>query len=298
MIYDILIVGGGPAGMTAAIYGRRAGKSVLVVERGSFGGQMTHSPKIENYPGVPEISGNALSERMADQMMALGADVEIDTVTGVEDLGGVKRVAGEFGVYEGRTLILAVGVEHRKLGVPGEETLDGAGVSYCAVCDGAFYKDKDVVMVGGGNSALQEALLLSQTSRSVTILQDLPTLTGEQTLVDALASRDNVTVVTGARVTAIEGADAVTGVTAAVGGEAKTFPCDGVFVAIGLKPENEPYKGVARLNDYGYFDTDETCVAGNGVFVAGDCRSKQIRQITTATADGASAALAAIRYLG
>ena len=296
MIYDMLIVGGGPAGMTAAIYGRRAGKSVLVVERGSFGGQMTHSPKIENYPGFPAVSGNELSEHMADQMMALGADVEIDTAVSAETDGEIKRVTGEFGVYEGRTLILAVGVEHRKLGVPGEDGKEG--VSYCAVCDGAFYKDRDVVMVGGGNSALQEALLLSQTSRSVTILQDLPFLTGEQALIDAIAKRENVTVVTGARVLRIEGDDSVTGVTASADGAEKTFPCDGVFIAIGLKPENEPYKEVAKLNDYGYFDADETCLAGDGVYVAGDCRAKTIRQITTATADGASAALAAIRYLG
>lgn len=297
MIYDIIVIGGGPAGLTAAIYARRAKKTVLVCEKEGFGGQVTHSPKIENYPGFPEISGAALADAMLEQATALGADIEVDTVTGIKD-GKIKTVVTEYGEFQCRAVIIAVGVKHRTLGVYGEEEFEGNGVSYCAVCDGAFYTGKRVAVVGGGNSGLQEAVMLSQLCKSVVILQDLPMLTGEASLVSIVSNKENVSVITGAKVLGFEGKDEFTGVKIECGGVQSTVECDGAFVAIGLKPDNGFAADVAGLDRSGYFDSDEGCATfSDGIFVAGDCRAKRIRQITTATADGATAALAACRYI-
>ena len=184
-MYDILIVGAGPAGLCAAIYARRAGKSALILEKGSFGGQMTYSPKIENYPGFAALSGMELADKMVEQALNLGAEIEIETVTGIEDCGDHKKLLCEGGAsYEGKTVIIATGAKHRLLGVPGEEALVGEGISFCAVCDGAFFEGKEVLVIGGGNSALQEAVLLSETSSKVTVVQNLDFLTGEQSLQD------------------------------------------------------------------------------------------------------------------
>ena len=182
MMYDLLIVGAGPAGLTAAIYARRAGRSVLILEKGGLGGQMTFSPKIENYPGYPVLSGMELADKMAEQALNLGAEVEIDTILSAEDKGDYKLLHGEFADYEGRTLILATGAKHRLLGVPGESELVGSGISFCAVCDGAFFENKEVLVIGGGNSALQEAVLLAKTCKKVTVVQNLAVLTGERSL--------------------------------------------------------------------------------------------------------------------
>ena len=189
-MYDIIIVGGGPAGLTAAIYGLRAGKSVLVIEKNGFGGQIAYSPKVENIPGTMQISGAEFADHLTEQVMNLGADVELENVVSVEP-GEIMKVHTEEGnTFEGRSVILAVGVKHRTLGLPGEEELVGSGISFCAVCDGAFYAGQDVAMIGGGNSALQEALLLADVCRSVTIVQNLAFFTGEQRLADALAEKD------------------------------------------------------------------------------------------------------------
>ena len=190
-MYDIIIIGAGPAGLTAAIYARRAGKSVLLLERDTFGGQITFSPKLENYPGFETISGNDLAQRMLEQAMNLGADVEMDTVTGVEN-GDIKTVIGELGRYEGRAVIIAAGARHRRLGLPREEELIGSGLSFCAVCDGAFYQGGHVAVIGGGNTALQEILLLSETCQKVTVVQNLAFLTGEQKMIDRVLARDNI----------------------------------------------------------------------------------------------------------
>ena len=301
-MYDIIVVGGGPAGMTAALYGLRNGKTVLVIEKAGFGGQITHSPKVENYPGTLSISGNELAEKMLDQILNQGAEIEIETVTEVEDLGNSKVVKTEEGsAFEGRTVILATGVKHRMLGLPGEEELVGEGISFCAVCDGDFYTGKTVCVAGGGNSALQEAILLADKCAEVIMLQDLPVFTGEQRLQDALFSRPNVRSFTNQKITGLVTENGeLRGVTTENTAEhtTQTVACDGLFVAIGLIPENEPFKGLADLNSFGYFDSDEQCGTRTpGVFVAGDCRSKFIRQVTTAAADGAVAALAACRYL-
>jgi thioredoxin reductase (NADPH) len=299
-MHDIIIVGGGPAGLTAAVYGLRAGKSVLVVEKAGFGGQIAFSPKVENIPGTQTISGSEFADKLTEQAMNLGADVELECVSEVIR-GEVFTVrTEEGGEYLGKSVILAVGVKHRTLGLPGEETLIGNGISFCAVCDGAFYTGQDVVMIGGGNSAMQEALLLSEVCNKVTIVQNLPFFTGEKKLAEALESKENVqvhfsTLVDGylteqGNLTGVQVKDEA--------GKTWSIPADGVFLAVGLQPENGAFGELAQLDDRGYFDTDEFCVTKTaGLFVAGDCRRKQIRQVTTAAADGAVAAMAACRYL-
>ena len=301
-IYDIIVIGSGPAGLTAAIYALRAGKSVMVLEKSAFGGQVTYSPKIENYPGAGTVSGNELADKMLDQALSLGADVNLDTVTGLKaNDDGTKTVISEDGEYLCRAVVIAVGVKHRLLGVPGENEMLGEGISFCAVCDGAFYKDKAVAVIGGGNSALQEAVLLSETCSHVTVVQNLDFFTGEAKLVETLQSRENVSFILGTVVKEVlseNGELRGIRIAKAEGGEESVLTCDGVFVAIGLIPSNDIFAELCELNEWGYFDTDESCVTKTpGVFVAGDCRSKRIRQITTATADGAVAALAACRYL-
>ena len=299
-MHDLIVIGAGPAGLTAALYARRMGKTVLVLEKSTFGGQITFSPKIENYPGTLQMSGNEFADRLIEQVLTQGADVELETVTEIRDNGVTKTVVTEDGTHPCRSVIIAAGVQHRQLGLPRENEFAGEGISYCAVCDGAFYKGQHVAVVGGGNSALQEAILLSETCSHVTIVQNLPFLTGEQALQDALAARENVTVILGTVVVDILGDKTFAGLTLceeATGTESK-LSVDGVFVAIGLKPVNEAFHNIADLDEYGYFDSGETCVTKTaGVFVAGDCRRKGVRQITTAVADGATAALAACRYL-
>ena len=300
-MHDIIIVGGGPAGLTAALYGLRAGKSVLVIEKNGFGGQIAYSPKVENIPGTLQISGAEFADHLTEQVMALGADVELENVIAVEP-GEIFTVRTEEGsAFEGRTVILALGVKHRTLGLPGEEELVGSGISFCAVCDGAFYAGQDVAMIGGGNSALQEALLLAEVCKSVTIVQNLAFFTGEQRLADALAGKDNVKILFSTVVS-----EYVTENGKLVGlklhndatGAESSIKVDGAFLAVGLMPENEPFAALENLNDWGYFDTDESCTTRTpGIFVAGDCRSKRIRQVVTASADGAIAAMAACRYL-
>ena len=301
-MYDIVIVGGGPAGLTAAVYALRAGKNVVVIEKNGFGGQIAYSPKVENIPGTIQISGAEFAEKLTEQAMNLGADVELETVVKVEKEGETFRVLTEEGsTFEGRTVILALGVKHRMLGLPGEQELVGNGISFCAVCDGAFYTGQDVAMIGGGNSALQEALLLSEVCRKVTIVQNLAFFTGEQKLAQALAEKDNVEVFFSTVVTGYKSADgALTGLqlrNEETGAESE-ITVDGAFLAVGLMPENDAFAQFASLNDWGYFDSGEDCcTATPGIYVAGDCRSKRIRQVVTASADGAIAAMAACRYL-
>ena len=301
-MYDIIIVGGGPAGLTAAVYALRAGKTVLVIEKNSFGGQIAFSPKVENIPGTIQISGAAFADALVEQAMNLGADVELEKVIKVEKLDGSFKVyTEEESVHEGRAVILALGVKHRVLGLPGENELIGNGISFCAVCDGAFYTGQNVAMIGGGNSALQEALLLSEVCNHVTIVQNLAFFTGEQKLADALAQKDNVNVIFSTVVTGYETENGtLTGLQLRneETGEASRIAVDGAFLAVGLQPENDAFAEFAKLNDWGYFDSGEDCcTATEGIFVAGDCRSKRIRQVVTASSDGAIAAMAACRYL-
>ena len=298
-MYDIIVIGGGPAGLTAALYALRANKTVLVIEKATFGGQITFSPKVENYPGFMEATGNEIADKLVEQVLAQGADIELDTVTAVED-GPVKTVVCEGGSFEGKSVIIATGARHRLLGLPNEQKLIGNGISFCAVCDGAFYKGKDVAVVGGGNSALQEALLLCENAKSVTVIQNLPYLTGEGRLCERLQNNEKAKIMLGTTVKSFIGDSELSGVVVenAETGEETTLSVDGLFVAIGLIPQNEPFSELIALNNYGYAESGEDCLTKTeGVFVAGDCRSKRIRQVATAVADGAVAALAACDYI-
>ena len=300
-MHDIIIVGGGPAGLTAAIYALRAGKTVLVIEKNGFGGQIAYSPKVENIPGTIQISGAEFADQLLEQAINLGAILELETVTGIEkNAEGFLVHTEEGGDFEGRTVILALGVKHRMLGLPGEEELIGNGLSFCAVCDGAFYAGMDVAMIGGGNSALQEALLLAETSKSVTVIQNLPNFTGEKRLADALLEKENVTVHFSTLVTGYRSNDgALTGLQLRrEDGSEFSINVEGAFLAVGLMPENEGFAEHAALNQWGYFDSaEDCCTKTEGLYVAGDCRSKRIRQVVTAASDGAVAAMAACMYL-
>ena len=301
-MYDIIIVGSGPAGLTAALYARRAEKSVLVIEKNSFGGQITHSPRVENYPGFVEVSGSELGEKLLDQVITQGADIELDTVTKIDGEPGNYTVICEGASFSAKSVIIAAGSKHRTLGLPNEELYTGEGISYCAVCDGAFYKGKTVAIIGGGNTALQEAQLLSDGCEKVYVIQNLAFFTGEKNLASRLYKRKNIEVIFSTLVTGIIGGEKFRGIrlkNSETGKESELF-VDGIFVAIGQKPENEPFKNVADINDWGYIEAGEDCLpkgASAGIFAAGDCRTKAIRQVTTATADGAVAALAACRFI-
>ena len=301
-MHDIIVVGGGPAGLTAAIYCLRAGKNVLVIEKNGFGGQIAYSPKVENIPGFQVIGGAEFADKLTEQAAALGAEMEMEKVIKLEKQDGIFQVHTEEGsTFEAKAVILALGVKHRTLGLPGEEDLIGNGISFCAVCDGAFYTGQEVAMIGGGNSALQEALLLAEVCTKVTVVQNLSGFTGEKKLADALMERENVTAIFN---TVVSGYKTENGALCGlqlhndVTGEESEIAVDGAFLAVGLMPENEPFAEFAKLNDWGYFDSAEDCCTNTeGVYVAGDCRSKRIRQVVTAAGDGAIAAMAACRYL-
>lgn len=297
-MYDILIVGAGPAGLTAALYACRAGKSVLVIEKATFGGQITYSPKVENIPGFVSLTGNEFAERLVDQCLAQGAEFESAEVTGI-DGDEIKTVHTDSGDFTARAVILATGARHRTLGLPGEENFIGEGISFCAVCDGAFYQGKTVGIIGGGNSALQEALLLSDTSRKVVILQNLDHLTGERRLQELVAKKENIEIITGVTVAEYLGENLLYGVRIRDdAGTERDVALDGIFLAVGLVPQNEPFASQLTLTPAGYAEADENMATRTpGVFVAGDCRAKKIRQVTTAAADGAIAALSACDYL-
>ena len=299
MIYDILIIGGGPAGLTAATYACRAGKSVLVIEKAAFGGQITWSPKVENFPSVVSISGAELGDRLMEQAMEQGAEVELDEAVSASLDGDVKRIICDSGaVFEGRSVIIATGARPRMLGIENEEALVGNGVCFCAVCDGAFYKGRTVAVSGGGNSALQDALLLSEKCEKVYLIHRRAQFRGEAKLVDALEKRGNVEFVTESTITALLGDGELTGIKLAQNGAERQIALDGLFVAIGHTPDNGIFKEYINLDAAGYADAAEDCLTKTaGVFVAGDCRKKSVRQLTTAAADGSVAALAACAYL-
>ncbi|MBQ9742637.1 MAG: FAD-dependent oxidoreductase [Ruminococcus sp.] len=300
-MYDIIIIGGGPAGLTAATYASRAGKSALVLEKSGFGGQITYSHKIENFPAFASISGTELADKMVDQAIEQGAQVELEEALKIEkNSDGGFTVTTDFNSYTCKAVIIATGAKHRTLGVQGEEDFIGSGISFCAVCDGAFYSGMEVAVIGGGNSALIEASLLAETCSKVTIVQNLPHLTGEQKLIDALLARDNVEVIYSTVVERFEGKGELEAVVLknTTDGSNLTLNPKGVFVAIGLAPDNKAFENMTDLDNWGYISSGEDCLTNTeGIYVAGDCRTKQIRQITTAAADGAVAALAACSYI-
>ena len=298
-MYDIIIIGGGPAGLTAATYAARAGKSVLVIEKTAFGGQITWSPKVENFPSVVSASGVELGDRFLEQAMEQGAEVELEEVVSVSDQGSRKVVACDSGaVFEAKAVIFAVGAKPRTLGIEREQELVGSGVSYCAVCDGAFYKGRTVAVNGGGNSALQDAVLLSESCQKVYLIHRRDSFRGEAKLVEALKGKKNVEFVLNASVTALEGTDELTGITVIQDGSERHITVDGLFVAIGHAPDNAVFSSLVDVDDIGYAASGESCLTRTpGIFVAGDCRSKTVRQLTTAAADGSVAALAACSFI-
>lgn len=297
-MFDIIVIGAGPAGLTAAIYGCRAGKSVLLMEKSGFGGQMTFSPKIENYPGFTSVSGSELADKMVEQVMAQGAEVEFAEASKIMKTDNGFLVETDCGSFYGSSVIIAVGAKHRRLGVPGEDALIGNGVSFCAVCDGAFYAGQHVCVIGGGNSALQEAVQLAENCSAVTVLQDLDRLTGEGRLIDAVLSNPKIKVIYGARVTEFVGKGELSGVKYTLNGETVLLPVKGTFVAVGLIPEAGRFSDVIGTDERGCAISDERCITDTeGIFVAGDCRTKSVRQVSTAIADGACAALAACSFL-
>ena len=297
-MYDIIIIGGGPAGLTAALYACRANKKTLVIEKETFGGQITFSPKIENIPGFISLTGNEFAEKLVEQVLEQGADVESCEVLEIKD-GDIKTVVTDDSEYQCKAVIIATGAKHRMLGIKDEEKYVGEGISFCAVCDGAFYKNKTVAVVGGGNSALQEAILLSDLAKKVYVVQNLDFLTGEKKLSDQLYKLENVEIITGVTVESFLGDSELKGIVIKdSAGESRELSVDGLFIAIGLIPQNEVFKNVIELDGRGYAVIDETCEsATRGIFVAGDCRTKKIRQVTTAASDGATAALAACDYI-
>ena len=299
-MYDIIVIGGGVAGLMAALYARRASKSVLVIEKETFGGQITFSPKVENIPGFTQISGNEYAERLVEQVLEQGADMESMTVTEIIDNGNTKTVVTDETEFSSRAVIVATGARHRVLGLEGEAELIGNGISFCAVCDGAFYSGQTVAVVGGGNSALQEAILLSDLVSKLYIIQDLEYLTGEAKLAEQIRAKENVEIICGARVNKyISDESGIKGIEISLSdGSYRNIDADGVFLAVGLIPQNEPFENVLSIDKRGYADSGEDCnTKTKGIFVAGDCRAKRIRQVTTAAADGAVAALAACEYV-
>ena len=300
-MYDIIVAGGGPAGLTAALYAARAGRSVLVLEQSAPGGQIVYSPLVENYPGLPGMSGAQFAQQLSDQVEALGVELEYAAVRGFRPEEDGYVVDTEDGARAGRALVLAPGSEHRHLGLPGEEELVGQGVSYCAVCDGPFYRDKAVAVVGGGDTALQDALFLSGVCRRVVLVHRRDQFRGEARLVQRVQERDNVELLLGWTPEGFldkDGAFAGLRLRSAQSGERRELAVDGVFVAVGQQPGTGPFAGQVELDAAGYFAAGEDCrTALPGVFVAGDCRAKSVRQLTTAVGDGAVAALAAVKYL-
>ena len=298
-MFDIIVIGGGVAGMTAALYALRNNKKVLLIEGTSIGGQIAQSPRVENYPSVKKIAGSELTDNMFDQISDLGVDFELDNIEHIEKDGDVFKLTGEFANYESKSVIIANGVKHRKLRLPNEEDLIGHGVYYCALCDGPFYKGKDVTLIGDGNTALQYALMLSDMCSKVNLVIMFDHFFGDESLVKAVEARDNIEITREAKTVGLIGENELVGIrferTDGTTFEILDTP---LFVAIGQIPDNKKFENLAKLDKFGYFDSDETTATMTpGLFVAGDTRKKDVRQVTTAICDGAVAATSACNYL-
>ena len=300
MTYDIIIIGAGPAGMSAAIYGQRAAKKTLILEAKGFGGQIVNTPEVENYPGIKKISGFQLAADLYEQATELGAEVKYEKAISIIERENIKIVKTETGEYETRTVIIATGAKNRPLGIPTEERFVGAGVSYCATCDGAFFRGKDVAVIGGGNTALEDAQVLSSLAGQVYLIHRRDTFRGEQAGVRRLLARENVEFILDSVPEEILGDMTVSGlkIRNVKTEQEQILNVQGVFVAIGQMPDNGDFASLVSLDEKGYIEAGEDCLTGTpGIFTAGDCRTKKVRQLTTAASDGAVAALAAVEYI-
>lgn len=297
-MYDIIIIGGGPAGLTAAIYAKRAGYTALILEGGTLGGQAATTPDIENWPGSKNVAGPDFAMSLYEQAKALGADIQFESVTGLADGGRIKTVSTIRNTYDGRAVIIANGVRRRKLEVPGEERLSGRGVSYCATCDGNFFRGREVAVVGGGNTALEDALFLANICPKVYLIHRRGEFRAEKYLTDGLAASNNIAPLFSHKVLEIKGESKVDSIELE-GPNGKTIlPVAGVFAAVGLIPDNAAFAPPLDLDESGYLIAGEdTRTNVEGVYAAGDTRVKDLRQLVTAAADGAAAAHQAGQYL-
>ena len=299
--YDIVIVGAGTAGLSAAIYAVRAGKSVIVLEATTHGGQIVNTPEVENYPGIQKISGFEFANNLYKQAKSLGAEVIYEKVIGIEVNGEEKIVHTTKEDYQAKAVILATGAKNRPLGLEHEKEWIGAGISYCAICDGMFYRGKDVAVAGGGNTALENAIFLTNYCRKVYLIHRRDAFRGEEKLLQILKEKPNVEFVLNANITRLIGEDGVDGVEVEDKNthEKRIIDVMGLFVAIGQMPENSEFVNVVDLDKGGYIEAKEDCkTKTKGIFTAGDCRTKKVRQLATAASDGAIAALAACEYIG
>lgn len=299
-MFDLIIVGAGTAGLSAAIYGVRAGKSVLVLEGAAYGGQIINTPEIENYPGIKKISGFEFATNLYNQAKELGAEIRFEKVLSVQEKNGHKIVVTKDKGYEAKAVILATGAKNRNLGIEKEQELVGKGVSYCATCDGMFYRGKVVAVNGGGNTAVEDATFLSEYVEKVYIIHRRDSFRADKAEVDRLVARKNVELVLNSTIKALESdASGLTGILVVdKDGKERRIQVDGLFVAIGQAPDNEAFRNEVDLDSKGYISAGEDCATKTeGIFTAGDCRTKAVRQLATAASDGAIAALSAVNYI-
>ena len=299
-MFDLIIVGAGTAGLSAAIYGVRAGKSVLVLEGAAYGGQIINTPEIENYPGIKKISGFEFATNLYNQAKELGAEIRFEKVLSVQEKNGHKIVVTKDKEYEAKAVILATGAKNRNLGIEKEQELVGKGVSYCATCDGMFYRGKVVAVNGGGNTAVEDATFLSEYVEKVYVIHRRDSFRADKAEVDRLVAKKNVELVLNSTIKALESdASGLTGILVVdKDGKERQIPVDGLFVAIGQAPDNEAFRNEVDLDSKGYISAGEDCsTKTEGIFTAGDCRTKAVRQLATAASDGAVAALAAVNYI-
>lgn len=296
---DIIVIGGGVAGMTSALYALRQNKSVTLIEKDSIGGQIAQSPRVENFPTIKSVSGSELADRLFSQIVDLGVNFEFGKVLKIKKQEGIFKVETEFNTFESKAVILATGVVHRKLNLENEEKFIGNGISYCALCDGAFYKGEDIVLIGDGNTALQYALLLSGYARTVQVVTMFDKFFGDKYLVEALKNKDNIKVIHNAKTIKLNGDEKLSSVEFERPDKSVfEIKTPALFVAIGQVPNNKLFEDLADLDKNGYFVVDESLqTKTKGLFVAGDCRAKNVRQLTTAVSDGAIAATSACNYL-
>ncbi len=298
-MYDVVIIGAGPAGLTAAIYTRRAAKKVLVLEAKVYGGQIVNTLDIENYPAEEHISGYDFATKLYNQAKNLGAEIVFEKVISIEANGRQKKVITTDNVYEAGSIIIATGSENKKLGLPNEDQLIGKGISYCATCDGAFYKNKKVAVVGGGNTALEDALYLADVAEKVYLIHRRSEFRGEDSTVSRLKGKENIQFVLNSNVTKLNAGNKLESIeVASTDGKVRTIEIDGLFVAIGRIPESKAFANLIKLDDAGYIEADEKCHTNvDGIFVAGDSRTKDVRQLVTAVSDGTIAATEAVKYI-